>query len=45
MRNLLAHRYHDIDSKVVWGSVDARLGPLEEAVQAILAAQGRDDRT
>ena len=41
MRNLLTHRYHDVDTSVVWQVVDTHLGPLELAVRELL--EGRQD--
>ena len=41
MRNLLTHRYHDIDPSIVWQVVDSHLAQLETAVRELLADQPR----
>ena len=41
MRNLLTHRYHDIDPSVVAQVVDSHLAQLETAVRELLADQPR----
>ncbi|HVL70432.1 MAG TPA: HepT-like ribonuclease domain-containing protein [Beijerinckiaceae bacterium] len=37
--NFLRHDYASIDNAVIWSIVTAHLGPLEDAVQAILATR------
>lgn len=37
--NFLRHDYASIDNAVIWSIVTEHLGPLEDAVQAILATR------
>lgn len=43
MRDHLAHRYFDTDHAIVEDVIDNDLGPLTDAVQALLEATDRDD--
>lgn len=36
--NVLRHEYHNVSDRIVWGVVIDELPPLQEAVDAILAA-------
>jgi uncharacterized protein with HEPN domain len=38
-RNVLIHRYADIDDAIVWGVVEGKLPALRAAIQAMLAEQ------
>ncbi len=40
MRNIVVHVYADVDLEIVWETVTARLGPLKDAVQAMLSEAG-----
>lgn len=37
MRDIIVHHYFVIDLNLVWESVEEGIGPLEEAVQKMLA--------
>lgn len=39
-RNIIVHGYASVDARIVWGVVEADLGPLRAAVTALLAEKG-----
>jgi len=36
-RNVLVHGYANVDDKIVWGIIEANLGPLLKSLEAVLA--------
>ena len=38
-RNVLIHRYADVDDEIVWGVVEGKLPALRAAIQTMLAEQ------
>ncbi|HEX4407997.1 MAG TPA: HepT-like ribonuclease domain-containing protein [Xanthobacteraceae bacterium] len=38
-RNILVHRYHDVDDQLVWGIVEGKLGVLRRDVDVLLNEQ------
>jgi len=42
MRNIMIHRYDDVDLKVVWDSVRNALPPLVQSIETLVRAQDGD---
>lgn len=43
MRNIMIHRYDDVDMKIVWDSVQGALPPLVAALAKVVPPQGTGD--